>query len=140
MTANQTLSPVILTNQDHERLSAFIGERTGRSNEATGHLEQGLNRARIVDPTQVPPTIVTMNSRVTVRDEGSGKTQVYTLVYPGEADISTGKLSILTPVGMALIGLAQGDVSTWVTRDGQTKKLTVLEILYQPEADGRFDL
>ncbi|MDA0701801.1 MAG: nucleoside diphosphate kinase regulator [Proteobacteria bacterium] len=140
MTANQTLSPVILTNQDHERLSAFVASRPGPPADSSELLEMGLNRARIVDPTQIPPNVVTMNSRVIVRDEGSGKTQIFTLVYPGEADISVGKLSVLTPAGTALIGLAQGEVATWVTRDGQTKKLTMVEVLYQPEADGRFDL
>lgn len=140
MLTTQTLSPIILTNQDHERLSAFVAGRTGRPIDSLGLLETGLNRARIVDPTQIPPNVVTMNSRVVVRNEATDRTQVLTLVYPGEADISVGKLSILTPAGAALIGLAEGEVATWATRDGQPKKLTLVEVLYQPEADGRFDL
>lgn len=140
MTTNQTPSPVILTNQSHERLFTFVAGRPGRPADSSGLPEMGRNRARIVEPTQIPPDVVTMNSRVILCDEGSGKTQIFTLVYPGEADISVGKLSALTPAGAALIGLAQSEVAAWVTRDGQTKKLTVVEVLYQPEADGRFDL
>ena len=65
---------------------------------------------------------------------------MFTLVYPCDEDFSIGYLSILTPAGTALIGLSEGETLAWIARDGQTRELTVVEILFQPEANGRFDL
>lgn len=140
MTATNTAPEAILTDKDSERLFALAEGGGGRVPEVRETLARELMRARIVEPPQVPPNVVTMNTRVTVRDEGTGKTRVLTLVYPGDEDASVGNLSILTPAGAALIGLAEGETLAWVTRDGQTKELTVVEIQYQPEANGRFDL
>lgn len=140
MATNDITSEITLTHRDHERLSALAAGQNGRFAEISDALAQELELARIVDPTSVPANVVTMNSRVAVRDGGSGKRLEFTLVYPGNEDISTGKLSVLTPVGTALIGLSEGKTARWVTRDGQTKDLTVIEVLYQPEADGRYDL
>lgn len=130
---------IIVTDRDHERLFG-LANRYDQLNEVSRMLAQELENAKVVDATEIPATVVTMNSQVTVREEDTGKVRTYTLVYPGEADISAGKLSILTPVGTALIGLSEGETMEWTTRDGRSKELTVVKVLYQPEADGRFDL
>ncbi|SLN49131.1 nucleoside diphosphate kinase regulator [Oceanibacterium hippocampi] len=130
---------IIVTDRDHERLFG-LANRYDQLNEVSRMLAQELENAKVVDATEIPATVVTMNSQVTVREEDTGKVRTYTLVYPGEADISAGKLSILTPVGTALIGLSEGETMEWTTRDGRSKELTVVKVVYQPEADGRFDL
>lgn len=140
MTTHHTTASIVLTDRDNDRLSALAADRNGAPAAVGRILALELDRAMIVEPAKIPPNVVTMNSRVNVRDEVTGKTRVFTLVYPGDEDISIGNLSILTPAGAALIGLSEGEPLSWITRDGQTKELTVVEILYQPEANGRFDL
>jgi regulator of nucleoside diphosphate kinase len=140
MTTIHETPSIVITNRDHERLSALAVAQHGPLTQVSRTLALELDLAEVVEPTKVPPSTVTMNSRVLVRDEGTGKELVFTLVYPSNEDISIGNLSILTPAGVALIGLAKGETLAWITRDGQTKELTVVEILYQPEANGRLDL
>lgn len=140
LTATDWTSGIVLTRPDYQRLSAFAGSARSGFLEVSEALSLELERARIVESTKIPANVVTMNARVTVRDEQSGKTRTFTLVYPKEEDSRVGNLSVLTPAGVALLGLSAGDTATWTTRDGQTKRLTVCEVLYQPEADGRFDL
>jgi regulator of nucleoside diphosphate kinase len=130
----------MITNRDHERLSALAVAQHGPLTEVSRTLALELDLAEVVESTKIPPSTVTMNSRVLVRDKGTGKELIFTLVYPSNEDISIGNLSILTPAGVALIGLAKGETLAWITRDGQTRELTVVEILYQPEANGRLDL
>lgn len=133
-------TPITVTSQDHQRLSALASNNAARSSEIFEALTWELERALVVEPAKIPANVVTMRSRVVIREKGSDRDQVYTLVYPGEEDIAIGYISILTPVGAALIGLAEGQTLSWTTRDGRTKELVVQSILYQPEADGRFDL
>lgn len=140
MVTTHTTPSIMLTDRDNERLSALAASQNGGLTEICRILALELDRARIIEPAKIPPNVVTMNTRVTVREEGTGKTRMFTLVYPSDEDISIGNLSILTPAGAALIGLCEGETLTWTTRDGQTKELTVVRILYQPEANGRFDL
>ncbi len=131
---------IVLTERDNERLSALAAGQNNAFAAVSGILALELERALIVEPAKVPPNVVTMNTRVSVRDEESGETRVFTLVYPCDEDFSIGNLSILTPAGTALIGLSEGETLAWIARDGQTRELTVVEILFQPEANGRFDL
>lgn len=140
MTTIHTPPTITLTDLDHKRLSAFASAQNGQFAEVSRYLSWELENAKIIKSAKVSPKIVTMNSRVKVRDEVTGNTRIFTLVYPGDEDISIGNLSVLTPVGAALIGLSVGEILEWTTRDGQDKEMTVIEILYQPEADGRFDL
>ena len=93
-----------------------------------------------VPSDQIPPHVVTMNSRVRFKDESSGTELTVTLVYPGDADASTGRISILAPVGSALIGLSVGDTIEWQLPNGRTKTLRIVELLYQPEAAGDLHL
>ena len=131
---------ITVSSQDHQRLYALASNKAARSGETFEALTYELERARVVEPAEIPADVVTMRSRVVVRENGSDRDRIYTLVYPGEEDIAVGHISILTPLGAALIGLSQGQALSWTTRDGRTKELIVHEILYQPEADGRFDL
>lgn len=88
---------------------------------------------------EVPPDVITMNSRVKLQDLDSGDEMIYTLVYPSDADTGQNRISILAPIGTALIGYRVGDIVEWKVPSG-VKRLKVEEILYQPEASGDFDL
>ena len=89
----------------------------------------------MVEPEDIPSGIITMNSTARVRIEQSGEEKLLTLVYPNQADGTAGHVSVLAPVGAALLGLAEGQSIDWPTLAGQTR-LTVLEVTYQPEAAG----
>ena len=129
--------PIVVTQADHDRLSDLASAAL-RNMPAIGEfLAEELDRARVVAPTEIAPTIVTMNSRVEFRDDQTGEVRTATLVYPGDQDIAAGKISILTPVGAALIGLEEGQSIVWETRSGAQKSLTVLKVLFQPEAQER---
>jgi regulator of nucleoside diphosphate kinase len=100
-------------------------------------LEKELYRGILVDPTNVPKDVITMNSTVSVTDTESGEKMTYTLVFPSAANISENKLSILAPLGMALLGYRKGDTFEWHVPSG-IRKLKVAEIIYQPEAAGDY--
>lgn len=102
-------------------------------------LEKELYRGVLVDPQNIPHDVITMNSRVGITDTESGEKMNYTLVFPSAANISENKLSILAPLGMALIGYRKGDIIEWPVPSG-IRKLKVDEIIYQPEAAGNYSL
>ncbi len=99
------------------------------------HLAAELDNAVVIDSSSVPPDVITMNSRVRFEDESTGEIRDITIVYPQEADASEGKVSVLAPVGTALLGLSVGQSILWPFHDGATRTLRVLELIYQPEAD-----
>jgi len=98
-------------------------------------LQAELDRGRLVTPRAVPPNVVTMNSRVRVRDLDSGQERVVTVVFPEDAEPAAGKVSILDPVGTALLGYQVGDEIRW-TGSKSVLRLKIKEMLYQPEAAG----
>ena len=98
------------------------------------HLAPELDRADIVASLSVPPDVVTMYSRVAFEDETTGQSRVVTIVYPQDADASEGKISVMAPVGSALLGLSVGQSIEWCFPDGRPRTLRVVELLYQPEA------
>jgi regulator of nucleoside diphosphate kinase len=100
-------------------------------------LEDELDRAEIVKPEDIPTDVITMNSTFRLRDMDSGQESVYTLVFPGKADSESGKISILAPVGTAVLGCRVGDSVEWEVPAG-LKRLKVEGIVYQPEAEGDF--
>jgi regulator of nucleoside diphosphate kinase len=122
----------VLTELDHVRLSKLLDAK------AHPALESLLDLAELMHSHEVPANIVTMYSRITIADPRSGKRQQMTLCYPGDADPSKGFISVLSPVGMSLIGLRLGAVTEWKTPGGDEVKARVEEILYQPEASGEF--
>ena len=93
----------------------------------------------LVEPHDIPRDVVTMNSRVSITDTESGEQMVYTLVFPSKANIADNKLSIMAPLGMALLGYRKGDIVKWTVPSG-VKKLRVDDIIYQPEAAGDYHL
>lgn len=93
-----------------------------------------LERAQVVPWELLPHDVVTMNSRVLFEDESTGERRDIAIVYPQDADASEGRISVLAPVGTALLGLSAGQSIEWPFPDGRTRRLRVIEVLYQPEA------
>jgi regulator of nucleoside diphosphate kinase len=132
---------IYLTRSDADRLTRLIEiHGAGRETEACAALEEEIGRAKIVDSTAVPPDVVTMNSRVSFEDIDTGERLEVILVYPHEADLDRGRMSVLAPVGSALLGLSVGQSIDWPVPNGATRRLRVVAVTYQPEASGRFDL
>jgi len=102
-------------------------------------LERELERGDEVEPTEVAPDVVTMNSTVRVTDLDANTTHLYTIVFPADADFEKGRISILSPLGTALLGYRAGDVVTWEMPQ-KTLRLRIEELVYQPEAAGDFHL
>ncbi|MGH7490850.1 MAG: nucleoside diphosphate kinase regulator [bacterium] len=98
-----------------------------------------LNRATIVASRDVPGDVITMNSKVRLLDLGTKEEMTYTLVFPDEAEVSEGKISVLAPIGTAMLGFRMGDTITWEVPAG-VRRIKVLALLYQPEASGDFHL
>lgn len=132
-----TDNAIFVTDQDFHRLSALVSQATGPWAEA---LEEELGRAHVISQKDIPANVVTMNSRVVFFDELSGKESEVTLVYPAEADLSSGRISILAPVGVALLGLRVGQSIDWKIPNGSVKKLKVQSVTFQPEAAGNWEL
>jgi regulator of nucleoside diphosphate kinase len=130
-----------MTDFDLNRLDALF-ERIRRQVKpppTLSLLERELERANVVKPQEISPHVVTMNSRVEVLDVDTGERRCLTLVFPAEAGIEAGRISVLAPLGTALLGSREGSSVTWTTPRGP-RRLRVERVLYQPEAAGRFDL
>ncbi len=128
---------IIVTTENFERLQRLLEAHTAeRDQEVVELLDGELSRARVVPPAEVPPDVVTMNSRLRYVNHATGGSRTVTLVYPSEANFEAGRLSILTPVGCALLGLAVGQAIDWTMPNRQLRKFVVEELLYQPEAAG----
>jgi regulator of nucleoside diphosphate kinase len=97
-----------------------------------------LEKAYVVAPAEIPADVVTMNSEVAVRDLDSGQEMAFTLVFPSEADVEQRKISILAPVGTAVLGYRVGDIIEWKV-PARVRNLKIKRVLYQPEAAGDFD-
>lgn len=130
--------PIILSSLDVERIERLLDSGAYDDQPGLDRLIGELNRAKIVDPEEVPQGVVTMNSTVRVRAQDDGRVQEYTLVYPRDADAGAGRVSVLAPAGSALLGLSQGQHIDWPSPTGQTLHLEVEEVLYQPESKGEY--
>jgi regulator of nucleoside diphosphate kinase len=132
------LPEIIVTRWDVGRLDHLIRcHAPHRPWRAVEPLVRQLIRARIVEEDEIPATIVTMGSRVEYCDSAGCKNHVGTLVYPDEREFYDDALSVLTPVGAALLGLSEGGSSLYAGSDGRRKTISVVSILYQPEASRR---
>ncbi|PIO97866.1 nucleoside diphosphate kinase regulator [Pleomorphomonas carboxyditropha] len=121
-------SPVItLARSDHERLANLADALAARDPAAAEQLAAELDRARVVADNRLPPGTVRMGAVVRFSLEGA-EPRIVRLVYPGEADIEKGRISVLTPVGAALIGLSAGQSIDWTGRDGRPRRLEVIEV------------
>jgi len=102
-------------------------------------LEDELDRANIVDPKEIAMDAITMRSKVRLKDLESSKEMIYSLVFPNEADVDEGRISVLAPIGTAMIGYRVGDIIEWEVPSG-LRRLKVEGVLYQPEASGDYQL
>lgn len=134
---------IYITELDRQRLEKLIelaGERSRRANHLyLARLEEELERAETVAPEEVPSDVITMRSRVRLRDLNTGEGMVYTLVFPSEANFDEGRISVLAPVGTAMLGYRVGDSIEWEVPSGR-RRLKVEELIYQPEAAGDYNL
>lgn len=134
---NTTTPSIILTRLDVQRLERLIATQDENS-PGVQALQAELDRAeQVVGHDEVPAGLVTMNSRVHCREEGSGKDYHLKLVYPQDAGVE-GTVSVLAPIGSALLGLQVGQHIDWPAPGGKTLKLTLLAVEYQPEAAGEY--
>lgn len=120
-----------ISKTDHERLAGLADTFASRNPDMAGALLAELDRARIVGDHNMPANTVRMGSKITFSSD-TGDAKTVTLVFPGEADIAEGKVSILTPVGTALIGLSEGQSIAWIARDGRQHELSVLAVAQPP--------
>lgn len=128
-------SAVTISRVDMERIEALLERLPPREADKLDGLRAELDRADVVEPAAMPPHIVTMNSTVSFEDVNNHEKLTLSLVYPNAAGV-TGTVSILAPVGSALLGLEVGQHIDWPMPDGRARSLRVLEISYQPEAAG----
>jgi regulator of nucleoside diphosphate kinase len=131
-----------ITRFDLERLEdllAGVREFSYRDRGDIEELEAELQEGTLVDSKNVPPTVVTMNSRVELIDVDEKKPMIFTLTFPRDADIDTGKLSVISPVGTAILGHSEGDIIEWRVPAGD-RRFRIEKVLYQPEAAGDFHL
>jgi regulator of nucleoside diphosphate kinase len=116
---------IVVSTGDQRRLTQLALDSLHRAPDVAAELLAEMERAEVLD--LVPSNVVQMGSSVTFADD-QGRRQDVTLVYPGQADIGAGCISILTPIGTALIGLAEGQSIAWTTRDGRRRSLTVIGV------------
>lgn len=133
---------IYITNFDMLRLEELLNVASEFSARDNKHLDELLNellRAEVVDSKDIPSDVITMNSKVRMKDLDSKEEKVYTLVFPSEANIEENKISILAPIGTAMLGYHIGDTINWNVPAG-ARRLKVVDILYQPEAAGDYHL
>lgn len=128
---------IILTSKDLDRLYALLESLSAAAFPGRTELRAELDRAEVVEPEDVPSDVVTMNSKVRFALE-SGEEFCLTLVYPKDMDGSTERISILAPVGSALLGLSAGEHIEWPRPGGGMMKVHLVEVVYQPERAGEF--
>jgi len=139
---NNSGRKIYITDNDMNRLEELLevaNTLNGRDNKHLEELARELERAEVVESTEIPPKVITMNSVVVLRDLETGEDKQFTLVFPRDSNIDLNKVSILAPVGTAMLGCSIGHVITWKAPAG-ARKMRVEKILYQPEAAGDYHL
>jgi len=116
-----------------EELLAVAGEFNYRDRKDLKRLLEELRRGELVDSREVASTVVTMNSRVRLRDLDTDEQMEYTLVFPKDSDIETGRISVMSPIGTAILGYSVGDTIEWTVPAGK-RRIKVEALPYQPEA------
>ena len=138
-----TTRQIYITRNDLTRLEELL--RTARTfseerdSDYLGQLEALLEGSYTISAREVPADVVTMNSRVRLTSADGGSSTVYTVVFPADADAARQRVSVLAPLGAALLGCRVGQDAVWETPEG-TRRLRVAEMLYQPEAAGDYHL
>jgi regulator of nucleoside diphosphate kinase len=130
---------IVITTADLQCLRDITREMERWCSKADRHslarLKQELEQAVVVEPADVPPDVVTVNTRVRFRDLDNNEEMDYTLVLPDKANLDKKCLSVMAPLGMALLGYRTGEVIEWPVPAG-TRRLRIEQVLYQPEAAG----
>lgn len=129
---------IVVSSQDMDRLEHLLESLPENAFPGKAALQAELDRAEVVDPRKIPPTVVTMNSTLRFGIASSGEEFCMSLVYPKDITGAADRISILAPVGSALLGLSVGDEIEWPRPGGGTLKVRILEIVYQPERAGEF--
>ncbi len=133
---------LFVTEYDMKRLRELLAVKKRHGAEKAEHLrelEGELDKATVVKSCDIPNDVITMNSTIRLLDLDTAEKIKYTLVFPDHADSDSGRISILAPIGTALIGYRKGDIILWRVPGGEVR-LKVLDILYQPEAAGHYDV
>ncbi|MGC1276330.1 MAG: nucleoside diphosphate kinase regulator [Planctomycetaceae bacterium] len=133
-----TQTSIVMTHADHGRLSALLDRIPRDDRRHFQDLRRELGRARRVEPAEIPADVVTMDSTVHLRELETGELWTFTLCYPEDADIREDRISILSPVGTAIVGCRVGDVVDWPVPSGSVR-IEIEAIAYQPEAAGVFE-
>ena len=128
-----TRPKIIISQQDARRLENLLNALSDDQHPTLADLEEELGRAEIMDEKDIPPTVVTMNSTVKFRTSSSKEVFCLTLVYPEGLDEAGKTISILAPVGGALLGLSEGDSIEWSRPGGGTLKVFIEQIVSQPK-------
>ncbi|MGM0703234.1 MAG: nucleoside diphosphate kinase regulator [Pseudomonadota bacterium] len=130
--------PIIINRLDAERLQRLIDVASGESLAVAELLEEELARGEVIDPEEIPADTVSMNSQVQFTDLTRGRQMIRTLVYPHALAATEDGISVMAPIGAALIGLRVGDVIDWPLPGGGEAQLRIDAILWQPEREGQF--
>lgn len=136
------MKSIMLTQTDYERLKGVLqtyGGTATNEKKSIHSLRVDIERAKKVASEKIPAQVVTMNSKIRVRNVSNNKMIDMTLVYPNDADVKQQKVSVLAPVGAAVLGYSIGDTITWQMPTG-TSELKIEEIYYQPEASGHYNI
>lgn len=135
MTKNRT---IYITATDMTRLRALVAAHSN-PREDIKTLAAELDHAQVVLPSEIPQNVITMNSKACLRELETDDLMTYTLVFPDRANIEERRISILAPIGTAMLGQREGDEFEWPVPAG-TVRLRVEKVIYQPEAAGHFHL
>lgn len=127
LTQHSTKPSILVSDIDYKRLSGLAAAAGGGFADIAEELQIELERARVAPAAALPADVVRMGSTVEFRSD-DGQQKRVTLVFPGDANIAEGRISILTPIGVALIGLSAGQSMTWLSRDGRKHELTVIGV------------
>ncbi|MFG1494665.1 nucleoside diphosphate kinase regulator [Halobacteriovorax sp. ZH4_bin.1] len=127
---------IFITEKDYMRLNNLLNSDYEDENNCLENLENEIERANIISDSEVPPDLVTMNSKIEYLDLTTKRSSTITISYPDNANYLEKNISILAPLGCALIGLREGQEILWDFPSGATKKLKIIKVIYQPEASG----
>lgn len=134
----EQLPPITVSSLDAARLEKMLNSFSSMQIPNKEDLQAELDRATIVEPQDMPHDVVTMNSTVIFRIDPSGMEFSLTLVYPNDIGDGTGKISVLAPVGSALLGLREGDEIFWPKPGGGSLQVRIKKVVYQPERSGDY--
>ena len=135
---NTVKRTIYITNADMIRLRSLVASaKNGRDD--LDSLRNELHHAHVVEPEDIPADVITMNSKARLRDLDTGEEMVFTVVFPGQASIEHDRISVVAPIGTAMLGHRVGDEFEWQVPAGLVR-LRVEKVLYQPEAAGHYHL